>query len=414
MSEKTFTHKDLAVLLGVSETTVKSYRRKFPGCIPVANKGKPIRFTEEAATVALKIRDYFDTGMSVEDVRARLAQEFSWIEVEPDAMLIVRESTGKGRPDKTSVPVLAQNVSNMARGMVALTQQQNAILSRLEAFESLLAEGGAQNFAVDTAKRMDARTQAAQKHGEEIEARLDQLDANTRELANTVASLSRRLDRFLDTRDKAAEDWREESAQTLATAARIAAETIAPQPPNQQDAHVQAEQAAHTEQTGQAEPAGHPGLSAHDEQTKERAQVISFQDSLRPHSDLVPTQPDAPAGPAEPPRQFFSLPLMVCTEDGQYMSAGGKSRGRFSLNDLKAMLIYGFTPPNHFSLRWERHGQGWWLHLEQDTSDRNYRLLLMELPSHKGGTVAEILQLKSGDETMHPVQIWGIIDSFAE
>ena len=31
MSEQTFTHKALADLLGVSETTVKSYRRKFPG-----------------------------------------------------------------------------------------------------------------------------------------------------------------------------------------------------------------------------------------------------------------------------------------------------------------------------------------------------------------------------------------------
>ena len=74
MSEATLTHKDLADLLKVSETTVKSYRRKFPGCIPVASQGKPIRFPAVAAEVALRIRDLFELGMSVEEVRLRLAE----------------------------------------------------------------------------------------------------------------------------------------------------------------------------------------------------------------------------------------------------------------------------------------------------------------------------------------------------
>jgi hypothetical protein len=100
------------------------------------------------------------------------------------------------------------------------------------------------------------------------------------------------------------------------------------------------------------------------------------------------------------------------TEQGQYISAGGKSRGRFSLNDLKAMLIYGFTPPNHFTLRWERHGQGWWLYMEQENSDRAIHLMLMELSTHKGGSVVEILQIRQGDAAMHPAEICAIIDSF--
>ena len=75
MTEGNLTHRDLARMLGVSETTVKSYRRKFPDCIPVASQGKPIRFTAEAAAVSLRIRDLFEMGMSVEEVRARLAAE---------------------------------------------------------------------------------------------------------------------------------------------------------------------------------------------------------------------------------------------------------------------------------------------------------------------------------------------------
>ena len=103
---------------------------------------------------------------------------------------------------------------------------------------------------------------------------------------------------------------------------------------------------------------------------------------------------------------------MVRTGQGQYVSAGGRGRGRFSLNDLKAMLIYGYTPPNHFTLRWESHGQGWWLSLEQSAGQLAYQLLLMELPSQKGGNVAEILQVKRNDVPLHPAEICTIVDSF--
>ena len=72
----TYTHKDLAKLCGVSETTIKSYRRKFPGFIPVLTRGKPIRFKNEAAEVCLKIRDCFDKGMSVNDTHKVLKENF--------------------------------------------------------------------------------------------------------------------------------------------------------------------------------------------------------------------------------------------------------------------------------------------------------------------------------------------------
>lgn len=72
----TFTHKSLAELCEVSETTIKSYRRKFPGFIPVATRGKPIRFRREAGDVCLRIRDCFNKGMSVGETHKVLKEHF--------------------------------------------------------------------------------------------------------------------------------------------------------------------------------------------------------------------------------------------------------------------------------------------------------------------------------------------------
>ncbi|MBG3878693.1 MerR family transcriptional regulator, partial [Desulfovibrio oxamicus] len=144
MTEGNLTHRDLARLLGVSETTVKSYRRKFPDCIPVASQGKPIRFTAEAAAVSLRIRDLFEMGMSVEEVRARLAAEFAWITPEAPAS-DDREDAGSAEPAAPPQPArveLPQDftlaVSNLAKSMVGLTQQQNAILKRVQHIETLI------------------------------------------------------------------------------------------------------------------------------------------------------------------------------------------------------------------------------------------------------------------------------------
>ena len=70
------THRDLAELCGVSETTIKSYRRKFPGFIPVLTRGKPIRFRPGAGEVCLRILQCFKKGLSVNEIENVLAREF--------------------------------------------------------------------------------------------------------------------------------------------------------------------------------------------------------------------------------------------------------------------------------------------------------------------------------------------------
>lgn len=377
MSEKTFTHKALADLLGVSETTVKSYRRKFPGCIPVASQGKPIRFSAQAAAVATRIRDFFETGMSVEEVRARLVGEFDWIA--PEQPRTPAKSGAEVSPE------LSAGVSNMAKSMVAMTQQQKALLSRMQGIESLLEDLGLKGGQdLDELRRKKAA--AAREREQSLEERLNRLDETTKDLAGNLASLADQLGRFLGRRDTAAEDWANGGADdALATAAQLAAETAAPASPERSVSKVIPLHAASGDKQTSAFAAGRTGAPA-----------AGFAD---------PTL-------AEPPRHFFSLPLVVRTGQGQYVSAGGRGRGRFSINDLKAMLIYGYTPPNHFTLRWESHGQGWWLHLEQSAGQLAYQLLLMELPSQKSGNVAEILQVKRNDVPLHPAEICSIVDSF--
>ena len=393
MSEKNFTHKDLADLLGVSETTVKSYRRKFPGCIPVASNGKPIRFTAAAADVATRIRDLFETGMSVEEVRLRLAKEFTWIT--PEAP----KSAAAPAPEKTEMaPEISVGVSNMAKSMVAMTQQQKAILTRMQGIEALLEDLGLKG-QVDAGAMRQKNVETTRLREEKLETRLDQLDEATKGLAGTVSSLADQLERFLGNRAKAAEEWRRgadsDSSDNSANVG-LSSHSLAHQPVQEQTqtAKVIPMRPVTEASTPPAAPAA----------TGEGNQVMGQAVTQHGHN----------AAAAEPPRHLLALPLVVRTGQGQYISAGGRGRGRFCVNDLKAMLIYGYTPPNHFSLRWEAHGQGWWLVLEQAGGGRVIHLLLMELPTQKGSNVAEILQLKNNNETLHPAEICSIIDSFSE
>lgn len=378
MSDTTYTHKGLADLLGVSETTVKSYRRKFPGCIPVLSQGKPIRFGEDAALVATRIRDLFATGMAVEDVRARLATEFEWISEDgPEEVKSARED---------AAPELSRGVSNMARSLVSMTQQQKAILERIESLETLLEEAGLADGLEEATAARGRRVAEVRQREQAMEERLNRLDENARDLSGTVRDLAEQLARFLGQRQQAAQSWAERGPEAMAQAAQLAAQTgLAPE-------------------DAQAAPAAAPSAPP----SAPGATVIPLR-SGPAAAPLPPVKEEA--ADAEPQRAFYSLPLVVRTEQGRYVSAGGRSRGRFSLNDLKAMLIYGFSPPDHFSLRWEAHGKGWWLYLEQERGERTLHMLLMELETPKSGSVAEILKVVHSGQAVHPAEICGIIDN---
>jgi hypothetical protein len=137
MGEESLTYKELAVLLGVSETTVKSYRKKFPGSLPVSSKGRPIRFKKDAADICLKIRDLFATGASVEEVQEHLARAFAWRKPKTQATGDKKFPADAGGQNGLNLSQsFAAALGNIAKNIIALNQSQAALLALLQKVET--------------------------------------------------------------------------------------------------------------------------------------------------------------------------------------------------------------------------------------------------------------------------------------
>jgi DNA-binding transcriptional MerR regulator len=352
VSGKEYTHRDLSRLLGVSETTIKSYRRKFPGCIPVAGYGKPIRFGEDALRVARRIRDLFEHGLSVGETRARLTGEFDWIapeRAEADERQPAREEDETRRPDPNAL------LAGLARSMVDVFLSQREIIKRLDALTvrlQAMPATSAPPASPESAGRPDA-PEGGPGFGE-TDGRYDSPDART-------------------------------------AAACGASTSAASAPGDSPDART-------------AAAAGHACriLPLHGPEAAEF-----------PGADV-----DAVHVPArstiEPPRRFLALPLVAAAGNGEYIGAGGRKRGRFSLNDLKALFVFSFAPPRHFRFLWEEREEAWMLRLEQDRGGRRIRILLEERSLRGGGAAVAILSLEDNDEDLHPAEICAVIESLGD
>ncbi len=110
MVTQTYTHRDLAGFLGVSETTVKSYRTKFPGFLPVAREGKPVRLHQESLEVCRRIRDLFADGLTITQATQLLRTEFK--EYPHNRRLSITEIS---MPKNPSVPGLGARLEALAR-----------------------------------------------------------------------------------------------------------------------------------------------------------------------------------------------------------------------------------------------------------------------------------------------------------
>ncbi len=140
--EDTYTHKDLAQLCTVSETTIKSYRRKFPGFIPVLTRGKPIRFKKAAGDVCLKIRDCFEKGMSVNETHKILKEHFK-----EERTARPRQAAAPPRQQATSSAVSEEylekffaTAGQMMQGMAGLATAQAQAGRRLQKLEQAVQQ----------------------------------------------------------------------------------------------------------------------------------------------------------------------------------------------------------------------------------------------------------------------------------
>lgn len=394
MTEGNLTHRDLARMLGVSETTVKSYRRKFPDCIPVASQGKPIRFTAEAAAVSLRIRDLFEMGMSVEEVRARLALEFAWIAPEAPAQGQDEgdEPVAPPQPARVELPQdFTLAVSNLAKSMVGLTQQQNAILKRVQHVETLLgglAQGGEGTAGPAGTSGRPVWLDEAQALADRFEALLCALSADAAQGVPMASAIS---------------------APTRSGASPLPGTPGTPMTP-QTDASPADATAESTGADGPDNAASPSGSGGSAGSGGSGGRVVPF-----PGGMATPVA-DAPESsypvPQDPPRHLLALPLVVQSPQGEFLGVAGRARGRFCINDLKAMLAFAFQPPDHYALRGETaEDGGWWLTLEQPQAAEPYDVVLLvdESVTPRGNQVAVVRRYIANGVEAHPTEIYGFL-----
>ncbi|MBU1041457.1 MAG: MerR family transcriptional regulator [Proteobacteria bacterium] len=128
---QTYTHRDLAGLLGVSETTIKSYRSKFPGFLPVAREGKPVRLHQESLEVCRRIRDLFADGLTIAQTTQRLRSDFK--EYPHNRRLSISSNQPMSNASKSS-PYPRPDTQLDAR-LAALAQSQELARARMEQLE---------------------------------------------------------------------------------------------------------------------------------------------------------------------------------------------------------------------------------------------------------------------------------------
>lgn len=150
MRGNTLTHKDLARLAGVSETSIKSYRRKFPSFIPVAGFGKPIRFQPEAGPVCRRVRECFQEGLSVEETRKRLRAEFKETADPRSVSLNVRRQGVAPAAPPEVLERFLQTANQVLHSLSALAASQAGTNERLDTLEQALGRLAAAGLRNET------------------------------------------------------------------------------------------------------------------------------------------------------------------------------------------------------------------------------------------------------------------------
>ncbi|MFV0350198.1 MAG: MerR family transcriptional regulator [Halodesulfovibrio sp.] len=407
MSEKTLTHRDLGRMLGVSETTIKSYRRKFPDCIPVANDGKPIRFTHEAGKVCLRIRELFSRGMSVPEVRTRLEKEFSWIEPMPETALesevdIAPVAVPAGPVEVELPDDYTQALSNLAKSMVNLTMKQDAIARRMESMDARLQK-------LDPQGAGDAGMAPAMETWlERATALLDRLEGlaghgvASSSPAGVASAASAQADATEEANHQAHEDVapvKEQPAMGKVIRIRNAYGDVNEYTMETSDIPARAAEEA---------PAA-PEQPEYADQDAEGGFIFD--------SDEAPEEaPEEKPVMQEPHRALLTMPLVIQSPEGEFLGVAGRTRGRFSINDLKAMLMSHFEGSERFSVQWQYTDNGWLMLLEQKELSDPYSLAVLvdETTTPRGNNVALIEHLTINGKDENPVEMYNFINRIYE
>lgn len=342
MNTITLTHRDLAQQLGVSETTIKSYRTKFPTFLPVARAGKPIRLHQEALSVCLRIRTLFAEGLSVLQTSEALRAEF-------------KEYPAHRR---LSTPTKTADIKQISIDDAPHSQPQG-----IQDLEELVRQ-------LHTAQLLSQR---------ESQERIDRLEAELRNLA-TMEAASKAL---------IADLVGELRAQRHMAAAQpfIPAEQPATA---QAPAHERVQPVPH-------ENAAPQGADQLDQTVLTARKIVTVHGRSGPVASYAfgrEQKPEPPFRPANPPKDFLELPAVIRSERGEFLGLPGKQS--------IARMVQTLGGDAH---TWLEDGPEGWICLIPLDRVRNRELHFERTQTPRGNLVGLIKQMRDGDEEAAPHEL---------
>ncbi|SDK47088.1 hypothetical protein SAMN05660337_0556 [Maridesulfovibrio ferrireducens] len=131
MGTDTLTHKDLAATTGVSVTTIKSYRKKFPEFFLIAGHGKPLRFKKGADKLCLRIKELFEKSLSTKQIRGKLLIEFESVK-ENQHLSVTTESKNNSSLELEKLTRITMQMMNGMAGLVTAQAKAEHRLGKIE------------------------------------------------------------------------------------------------------------------------------------------------------------------------------------------------------------------------------------------------------------------------------------------
>lgn len=404
---QSYTHRDLAKALGVSETTIKSYRAKFPSFLPVAREGKPVRLHPEALDVCRRIRDLFADGLSILQTTAALQTQFK------EYPRNRRLSTAQANPAQTAQgEAFATGESALGQRIEALTQAQHLAHGRMEQLE----------LEVRNLATMEAASKALIA---ELLVELRAARANLPQApgtANPTASASAPVSNYSagPTADQASNTPAGHiadpnpalaprfslTAQYPDTAKLSAAATAA----NAADSHAHATPApAEGIAAAASDPAARDAANRTENETNNGAgpTVLTARKIVTLHGPGGPVatyalgrepkpEPPFPEPPAPVPA-FLDLPAVIRSDRGDFLGLpGGQSVRRL----VEVLTPEGATPP-----AWFQESQESWTCSIPLGRAQNRELLFERTTTPRGNLVGLIRRMRINETEATPVQL---------
>ncbi|MBG0778238.1 MAG: hypothetical protein H0S85_17590 [Desulfovibrionaceae bacterium] len=341
-SDDLTSYRELAGLLGVTETTIKSYRSKFPPFLKPVNQGKPLRFPAVAREVCARIRQCFGDGRSIAETRAVLIAEFPFLL--PDSASVGAASDAPGAAFAPAAPgassasdtaalqacigPLATALDGMARGFERFARTQEAIAENLNGLRAQLAGRGPVADADDDAEGAAGDAAAAPDLGPEILATLEGLRRAVAELAAHVEAPAGRA------AERGPGAPLEASGAPLGDAQESAAPRIDIAPPTQRRVRVTNAFGQTTEYLLRTDEV--PAAVPSEDEPASTAASASAADATAADGTDGQSGTDGTGEP--PPAEYRALPLVV-REGDEYLGVGGRSLGTLSLDDVAALAV---------------------------------------------------------------------------